>query len=98
MNIDEDGVVIPPAEASDRQEVLEVYGEIADGSIRARHVVFRKQFGRIIFGEEYVIIESLMNNIFAPTRNVWESRSKDQEAELEAEFREEIRRRTGGPR
>jgi hypothetical protein len=96
VSIDEDGLVIPPGENQDRQDVLEVYGEIADGSIRARHVVFRKRFGRIVFGEERVITESLHNNILAPTRNGWGSRSKDREKELEVEVAEEIRRRDSG--
>lgn len=76
VTFDEGGVPIPPAEAPDPREALEVYAETKDGSFRARHAFFRERLGRIVFDEEIDTTVSLENNFLAPIRALWAGRSE----------------------
>ncbi|WP_142102220.1 hypothetical protein [Pseudonocardia cypriaca] len=91
VTLDDQGVVLPPAEVPDRLEALEVYAETSDGSIRAKYAYFRKRFGRISYYGEQEITESLENNMYAPTRAVWGSRSKEREQDAAEKFVENVR-------
>ncbi|WP_139318871.1 MULTISPECIES: hypothetical protein [unclassified Pseudonocardia] len=80
--LDEEGAMIPPAQAPDRREVLRVYAETSDGQTRHKSVEFTRRFGRIVFGREIFSENAgLENNIMSPTRVVWKTRSKERERE-----------------
>ncbi|MEV0055012.1 hypothetical protein AB0H34_31495 [Saccharopolyspora shandongensis] len=71
--LDEDGVMIPPAEVADRREAIQVSAEDRYGNKLTRSCFFRKRFNRIVFEEEFEISGEMENNFMAPVRAVWKS-------------------------
>ncbi|MGW1743480.1 hypothetical protein ACWCPQ_32285 [Nocardia sp. NPDC001965] len=80
LHTNSDGTLIPPAEAPDRREALEVFAVAANGSSRHRGVYFHRQFRKIIFDEEFgsrsVRETSLQNNAIEPVLAVWRRRAE----------------------
>ncbi|MFF0613499.1 hypothetical protein ACFYUD_33025 [Nocardia tengchongensis] len=80
LHTDSDGSVVPPGEAPDRRELLEVFAVTADGSSRHRGVYFHRRFRKIVFDEEFgprsAHETSVQNNSIEPVLAVWRRRAE----------------------
>jgi len=70
--VDEDGVLVSPAEVPDRREGLQVAVEDRHGNRRVKVCFFRKRFNRIVFEEEVEFGHEVQYNFMVPVRAVWE--------------------------
>ena len=96
---DQEGAVIAPADSPNRMEALEVYAETSDGTVATKGVFFHKRYGRVVFGNEWDHHSmDLENNMLAPTRVAWATRSRDREQETSEKFDQQVWGTKEGPK